>query len=503
MFFKWYINHEIKNAVVSRELILFDGHFSFHLDSQHCVMYCWNNLVSMVLERGTKVFPSEKSENISLEKTLRPLWILTCRTGILFDWMHPIVKKERRIVETLRLFSITAVFLLLSSVMIFELIQLCFGIGTMDRIHSIILNLIWFTTMPPSVMTMICYIFNKTAYITFFQDWVELEAELIKGKNICNSRDTHRFIYFAYTLIIIASLISLIIDIYHHPHGSFLLSSYSILEETITFPILAIIHISAIIFQWIFFSLNDLVPAFVFYHQSLALNCLEIDLITFFSRLSLRQNIIITEEKEDSSASIRLLWTRFENLALMVGRANQLFGRLILVGHASILFMMCILLYETLHHLTNDYPSITYGLVRMGSFVTNLVAFTFRIISCTLLSARVHQSSVRIKNTMAWYFSQYLDSISIRDRYVLVLFNSRLQQRDILAASPLDLYNITSSMLLSILGLIASYVIILLQSRWISFIDRKYDDLEMNLKINSKEKMSQQENLRKNLIFIC
>ena len=162
--------------------------------------------------------------------------------------------------------------------------------------------------------------------------------------------------------------------------------------------------------------------------------------------------------------SVRHLWTRFENVALMVGRANQLFGRLILVGHASILFMMCILFYECLYHLTYDFTSINYGPVKMGSFLTNLVAYTFRLTSCTLLAARVQQNSVRIRNTMTWHLSQYLDLIPIKDRDVLILFNSRLQQQDTLAASPLDLYTISSSILLTILGLVASYVVILLQS---------------------------------------
>ncbi len=424
-------------------------------------------------QRGAKILPSEKYVDISLEKTLRPLWILTYKTGILLDWIHQDKRKHRIVVVTIRSIIITAVLLLLSFVMVFELSQLFIGIKTMDRIHSIVLNLIWFIPTFPPVLTIISYIFNRKAYTTYFQDWTRLEPKISSSKKI------HHFIYFAYVLKTIASSIILTIDIYYHTFESQLLSSYPILVKTLKFPTLAIIHIAAIIFQWIFFSLNDLVPAFVFYHQSLALNYIEKDLIAFFCHFSIIQNIIsnddietptviesqitITEEK-GLSMTIRQLWTRFEDVALMVGRANQLFGRLILVGHASILFMMCILFYESLHHLTYDFASVNYGPVKMGSFLINLIAYTFRLTSCTLLAARVQQNSSRIRNTMTWHLSQYFDLIPIKDRDVLILFNSRLQQRDTLSASPLDLYNIKSSILLSIMGIIGSYVAILLQS---------------------------------------
>jgi len=420
---------------------------------------------------GATIFPSENFGTNSLEKTLHPLWILTSKTGILLDWLHNPIKRENVIISTIRYLSITAVFLLLSFIMVFELLQLFFGIGTMDRMHSIVLNLIWLSVTPLPVMTMLCYIFNRKAYITFFQDWARLEPK------ICNSRNIHHFIYFGYILIATASSISFIVDICYHPNGSYLISSYPILIKNLKFPTLAIIHIIAVIFQWIFFSLNDLVPAFVFYHQSLALKRIEKDLISIFFRLVPSENvpnknntpfigskITITEEKKELM-SVRHLWTRFENVALMVGRANQLFGRLILVGHASILFMICILFYESLYHLTYDFTSVNYGPVKMSSFLTNLIAYTFRLTSCTLLAARVQQNSLRIRNTMTWHLSQYLDLIPIKDRDVLILFNSRLQQRDTLAASPLDLYNINSSILLSIMGIIGSYVAILLQSK--------------------------------------
>lgn len=180
-------------------------------------------------------------------------------------------------------------------------------------------------------------------------------------------------------------------------------------------------------------------------------------------------DITSTEEEKEFGESARHLWIRFENVSSMVGRANQLFGKLIVAGHGVSVFMICVLLYSALYNLVinetnNGSIMINYN-VKMSSFMINLGAFVFRLVSCTLLSAKVHQKSLKFRDTLSKNLSQFWDVIPSVDRDVLVALNGRLQQRDTLTASPLDLYSINSSILLTILGLVASYVIILLQSK--------------------------------------
>ncbi len=436
----------------------------------------------MLLELSGKTAPGADNclKNIHLEETLRPLWKLTCRGGILLDWITP-CSSGNRVLSFIRYISIGIVLIFLISVTIFELVQLIIAITFMESIHVIVPHLIWFTTLPLTVMTMVCYLLNRKEYMTFFQDWSELETEMITTIRICKSKNTHNMMYFAYILNTIVALVSLTIDICYHPDANYLLSSYPILVKTFKFPVLATIHITAIVFKWILFTMIDFVPAFVYYHQSLAICRLNGDCIALFSHLTTFRKISTegktarscilglektTGEEESFGDSVRHLWMRFENVAAMVGRANRLFGKLIAAGHGVSLFMICVLLYSTLFQWTNKSVSNSKIIhqVKMWSFVTNLSAFVFRLISCTLLSAKVHEKSLLIRNTLTLNLSKYWDIIPISDRDVLVVLNGRLQQRDTLAASPLDLYTISSSILLTILGLVASYVVILLQS---------------------------------------
>lgn len=437
----------------------------------------------MLLELGAKTAPEAENhlKNIYLEETLRPLWKLTCRGGILLDWIAP-CSPSNRFISLIRCFSIGIVLLFLISVTIFELVQLVIAISSMKSIHVIVPHLIWFTTLPLAVMTMLCYLLKRKEYMTFFQDWSELETEMITTIRICKSKNTHNMMYFAYILNTIFALVSLTIDICYHPDAKYLLSSYTTLVQTFTFPVLVTVHITAVVFNWILFTMIDFVPAFVYYHQSLAICRLNHDCIALFSHLTSSRKISTegktarscilglektTGEEESFGDSVRHLWMRFENVASMVGRANQLFGKLIAAGHGVSLFMICVLLYSTLYQLTDKSTNVSgtiSQLVKMWSFVTNLSAFVFRLISCTLLSAKVHEKSLLIRNTLTLNLSKYWDIIPTSDRDVLVVLNGRLQQRDTLAASPLDLYAISSSILLTILGLVASYVVILLQS---------------------------------------
>lgn len=243
----------------------------------------------MLLERGVKTCSEVEnihwSKNIDLEETLLPLWKLTCRGGILLDWINPPCNQRSCIIHFIYCLVVGIVFLFLLSVTTFELIQLIVGIRFMTTVHSIIPNLIWFTTLPLVLMTMLCYLVKRRSFVTFFEDWKELEKEIVKTQKICSSKTIHKTMYLAYFLNSIISLVSLVVDIYFYPDAPYLLSSYPIFVHYFTFPVLATIHILAVGYIWILFTMIDFVPSFVYYHQSLAINRLNGDCIDLFNLL--------------------------------------------------------------------------------------------------------------------------------------------------------------------------------------------------------------------------
>jgi len=418
------------------------------------------------------------NNDISLKETLRPLWILTCKSGILLDWIRiddnkaKIIadKKTNRILFPLRCVTIFLVFITFLMIGYFELYQLLTGINKMIHISSIIPNLLWFVPIPIGIVTMTSFIFNRGKYLKFFDDWEHVETELsstFRTKAKCNKKVHYRVMYAVYMILGITSLVTIGIDMIKEPDSSYLLSSLPFMTRLIPMPFLVGIQLLVIYCFWIQQTTVDLVPAFVYYHISLALGRLESDLHTLFDLQSSGGKFISTGlfkiEREDFNASVLHLWSRYENIAVMVGRANRLFGVPVLIAaHGLTLFMICTLTYSTFHSLKDFIENLDVVFV---SHAMTLLVCIFRLISCTLFSAKLNDRSVQLRNTLAWSLSQHWNRIpTIQDREMLVVINGRLHQ-DPLTASPLGLYDIKYSTLLTILGLVASYVIILLQSK--------------------------------------
>ena len=413
-------------------------------------------------------------KNISLEEALSPLWKLTCRGGILLDWCRPV--KQSRPTFVLRCLVIALIFISMSCVTLFELVQLAIAITRMTSIHSIITNLIWFCTLPLSILTMLTYLMNRKEYLTFFRDWAKLEAEMLavqRYRIICKTKALHTAMYITYLILALISLLTVALDIFDNPGESHLLNDYPMLTNIVGPQVLLGTHLITIVYMWIFLSMTDFVPSFVFYHQGLALCRLEKDLTAVFEQLEAQQqnesNLIISctpivdkvDDKECFGLAVRHIWSRFEGLAVMVKRANHLFGHLIVAGHGVTLFMVCILLYSILYNLKN-YADHEAALI---SFTANLVSFAVRLVSCALITSKLHSKAIVLREGLAQSLNRHWDQIPIEDRNVLIAFLGRIQQDSVVVASPLGLYNITASILLSILGLIVSYVIVLLQSK--------------------------------------
>lgn len=433
--------------------------------------------------RNTKVCRVDKNSNVTLEETLRPLWKFTYYCGISLDWCSPIVNKYR-ICKLTHYFSVVAIITLLVFMMLFELVQVFETIKLSSNIHGIVTNIIWLVPVPLVLITQINYLHARQKFLDFFEDWKKLERDFVRlsvcDGTICDSQVIHRAMYGLYAGMTLASLISLAFDMRNNPQATYLLSTYEIIRETIPLPVIAAIHLVTILIMWTLMSLGDVVPAFVYYHAALSVSYLERDVKTVFKKR------ILTEETKDISiiakkisqnppytslelpkttldldAPIRLLWTRYENVYKMVERANMLFGGILVINQGASLFMTTILLYSVLYNLKDALKTqIAYQLV---AYLFNYIAVMFRFISCTLITSHLERSASKLRNSLNYLLGKNWNQITKQDRDLVRSFLSRLQC-DPLLACPLGLYNITASTLLTVLGLVVSYVIVLLQS---------------------------------------
>ena len=125
---------------------------------------------------GTEKF--SKTNDDTLERSLRPIYLTSYYTGILQDWYREHHRPGRSI-RTLQYISTTVVFLMLSSMLGFEIFQLGSGLSKITSIHSILPNLLWICTFQLSLMVLIRFHFYRYDFISFFDKWRRLEVRLV------------------------------------------------------------------------------------------------------------------------------------------------------------------------------------------------------------------------------------------------------------------------------------------------------------------------------------
>nr|CAH0100635.1 unnamed protein product [Daphnia galeata] len=427
--------------------------------------------------------------NITLDETLRPLWKLTYYCGILLDWCLPISKNSFRIFKAVRYVLITFLFSLLLAVTSFELIQLLLETGKASNIHAIIPHFLWFVPLLLAVVIHLHSLRRRKEFLNFFKDWRQLEIEIAHlNPNciMCKSKKMHLRMYAIYVIITLASVLSLGLDIFNNPEAPYLLSTYPAVRQVIPLLVIGSVHLVSIILIWILTAMGDFIPSFTYYHAALAVSCLENDVKALFdkhkdadefcirSRLSLLADKLNTDplmKKLPSIESlilceldipIRRVWTRYENVGKMVSRADYLFGSFLVYGQVGNVFCMTMLVYSVLYNLGDALKMRTVGPIL--SYILILTAVVFRFSSSVIISSQLHRSVSQFRTALNDLMSKHWNRITKGDRDLLRSFMWRIQS-DPLVASPLGVYKVTPSVLLSVLSVVVSYVIVLLQSK--------------------------------------
>ena len=247
-------------------------------------------------------------------------------------------------------------------------------------------------------------------------------------------------------------------------------------------PLLVIgaVHLVMVILIWILTCLGEFIPSFTYYHAALTVSCLENDVKALFddadefcfpSRISLLADKLNADplmKKLPSIESltceldipIRRVWTRYENVGKMVSRADSLFGSFLIYGQVGTVFLMTIVVYSFLYNLGDALRLRTVGPILSNIFI--LIGVVFRFSSSVIISSQLHSSVSKFRAALNYLMSKHWNRITKEDRELLRSFMWRIQS-DPLVASPLGVYKVTPSVLVSVLSVVVSYVIVLLQ----------------------------------------
>jgi len=330
----------------------------------------------------------------------------------------------------------------------FELVQLIIEMSKEDSsIESVISNLLWFSYLPIVLMTALVFYFRRSQLLSLFGDWNNFEI------SIHFQKDNHykiliKFIYSSYSLIFVSLLMSVVVIMWSQPGASYLLSHYQILRDSLTFPGVATFHLATVVVSSIFLSLSDLVPAWTFYHAGLALQ-------SFIGEI---EKLIIVDKTRpitlQECVGIRHIQERYEVLSRLIDRANKMFGPWIVFEKAWAFFMISALLYIVLSKIKD--PDWTM----MIAYAIILLMYSFRFATCTLMAAHVYKCARRLRVVLSIALSQEVMNAEETNRASQFL---RRMRENPLAARPLNLYNITPSLLFTFYSFAISYVVILLR----------------------------------------
>jgi len=240
---------------------------------------------------------------------------------------------------------------------------------------------------------------------------------------------------------------------FNRPEASYLLSHYQILKESITFPGVVTFHLVSFFFMYVFLVLCELVPAWTFYHAGLALQ-------SFVKEIEQLININNSNKKRvdngitKSGCEIRNIQLRYEVLSRLTDRANKLFGPWMVFEKAWSFFLISALLYIVLSKINKepDFATLAYAV--------GMVIFSFRLVTCTLMAAHVYKCARRLRVVLSIALSREVMNPEETNRAAQFL---RRMRENPLGARPLNLYDITPSLLFTFYSFAISYVFILLR----------------------------------------
>ena len=386
----------------------------------------------------------------TLERSLRPLWMATHYGGITLDWCKEFPNRSR-ISIAIRWISIVGSFFLLISGFGFELYQLSMEITKSNStISSIMPNLLWFSSYPSSIATLFIFIFNHKDLLLLFKDWADLE---MKQQGILFQMKSHLkrllyCVYGGYGLLITCGFVIGFFTLLNDPDATYLLSHYKVIREALTLPVIILFHMVSLIHAYVFNIIADLAPAWTFYHAGQMLRSLSLEVEEHFLRLS-------NDLPCKAHPSYHDIRAKYETLSQLTERANRLFGWINIVNYGVLLAVICSESYIVVSNIRSSNLFTYYHFFVMTIYV-------MRLLTSFLIASQLETASEKFRLAVSILLAGEA-KLGQEECKKWELFLNRLRE-GALIGRPLDLFEMSPSLVLTIVNLIITYVIVLLQS---------------------------------------
>ena len=421
---------------------------------------------SMKIDHSTRVKPVT-DERVLLDDSLRPMWTFLRWNGILPDFLGQ--ETERGLSYGARFLWTLVIAVLIASYFVFELHQLFVEIPEMNSTYGsvIILSLLINGFFGLGCMYVCCT--NYKNFQLFFRDWKALEKQSMEYFVGVKKRKPVIILYFIYVMMMVKIVFICTFWNMLEPNRTCFLSSNPDLKDALGVNILTLITPIFSYFTHTYQFLGELVPTLFFYHAGCVVEDLEREVeyvseVIYSSTLNIKQLATATDSvpiissialQFQSIGPFSRIWEKYETILLMVNRANKLFGTSILFGYSAVFIYCSISCFMSIKLFTVS-PALAIGFLTVFLCATSRMLLMNRLMSHLLLSCQ------QLKSTTAATLGRKWHLLPEEDRLVLTSFHARLDNQE-LSANPFDLYTVNPSNLMSILSLIVTYTIVLLQ----------------------------------------
>ena len=315
----------------------------------------------------------------------------------------------------------------------------------------------YFSTQPVVLLTWLQFLLRRRQLLVFFRDWKKLE-ESTTAWNVDYPTIKRIFlraniVYFFIVTFVCSCIIFQTFSTNNARDIGFNINFTNYPDLFNSSYFIATCQVSFVMWSFyysIFFAVVDLVPVFVYYYAAKHVEALEIE---------------IKATKASDSNSIQFIWFRFEVLRKLVQRIDKLFGPMIICNHGMAFYTLCCFVYYllTLIRKLEDTEKSGADSLPWQVVIFFLMVYNFRLLFSVRMISNVQKYADKLLTTVSNLWVSQCNSATKEQSRVIKAFLARLQFVQ-LSACPGGLYSLTPSVLLTLLSLIVSYTIILLQS---------------------------------------
>ena len=288
---------------------------------------------------------------------------------------------------------------------------------------------------------------NRTLLHEYFQRWQQMRHDFsfeseVQRRNAAKPQRSR--MYVAYLLAVCFSVAMVIVVILDFPILPFLPSTIKNeknccdLLHSSYLPLICTVFAVSVFYAWNLSAASDLVPSMIYYHLAK-----ELDYISM--------QLPVTELND-----LRKLWLNYEAIRCLIDEANSLFGLMLVLNHGAMFFVAS----SNVFAIMRWYQGMSWLLLLVNGF--NAMNTILRVTTTILLCSRLTKANDRLQSKISSHLAAHLDP-----NFLLTGFLIRIQDNGTIA-SPLGLYSIKPSILLTLVSLLVTYLIVLLQSSSVS-----------------------------------